>query len=572
MIEHFEAKRDVVPYPVTTLDIETDNGDVLAIGMAWSNVDGEIFYETYTGWGPWLDALQDEIDWSSKENAKRLKFIYAHNGGGFDWLSLLEYGVDNGTFDDMQAIMSGGNPIGINIKLGKTLIRLRDSYRLLPATLKGLSVSFNVPTPKEDISQSDLLNMRNFMEREPDKFWSYLKSDVIALQQVIQRFWESIYDRKGSIGDLPMTLPSLAFKLWRMTLQEPVQTPTEQKLLDLERNAYTGGRTECYGAAVADVSIYDANSLYPSVMISQDFPTSYTGAWTYQYRGNPGIYEITYEQTNRITKPVLRDSESNAFTYVGKGTYTQPEIELLLEIGGNISCTYGYEYDQMGKLFESFIGEWYSERLEAQKRGDESMRFVAKILMNSSYGKFGQQEIGEKVVLWDNQQIETAIANGDKIAPLGIFTVIEDERSSNQIFVGVAAYITAYARIALYRQIHAVEMQGGHVYAVDTDSVHISNATVPTGDNLGEWKWEFSGEGAYLGKKMYSLQGEGIRAKGIGKQGRAQLTHEMFTDLAINGGAIPVTFPTFPTFREVLSGKEKSAKIKTRTRTIRPTA
>lgn len=572
MIDPFIPKYDIEPYPVTTLDIETDNGDLLAIGMAWSTDTGDIHYETFLSWGEWLAALVDEIEWSTKPNANRLKFIYAHNGGGFDWLSLLEYGVETRTFDDMEAIMSGGNPIGINIKLGKHTIRLRDSYRLLPSTLKGLSASFDVPTPKQDITQYDIEHMREYMQNQPEKFWEYLKADVLALQQVIQRFWQSIYDQKGSIGALPMTLPSLAFKLWRMTLDDSVQTPTERELLDLERKAYTGGRTECFDVAVADVSIYDANSLYPSVMISGEFPTSYAGAWVSTYRGKPGVYEITYEQTNRTVKPVLRDDETNAFTYTGSGAYVHAEIELLKEIGGTVICTRGYEYDHTGPLFRDFISEWYSERLEAQHRGDEAMRFVAKILMNSSYGKFGQQEIGEKVVLWSEAEIEAALNNGDIIKPLGIFTVIEDERTTNQIFVGVAAYITAYARIALYRQMHHVEACGGHVYAVDTDSVHISGASIPTGENLGEWKHEFTGEGAYLGKKLYSLKGDGIKAKGIGKQGRAKLTHDIFRDMAIHGGSLPVEFPTFPTFREVLSGRAKACKMTKRVRTIRPTA
>lgn len=579
-IKPYKPKKNVEPYHVSALDIETaSNGDVLAVGFAWEKTDGSREYKAFEDWGEWYVFFLSLYRTSDKETRERLRYIYAHNGSGFDWLSFVDWANRNGHMEKMKFIVSGGIGIGIDLTIPKVTVKLRDSVRLMPGTLDSLGKSFGTDDQKEDVPQEYKSKMELYKFRYPAKFWQYLRKDVLALQEIVKTFWQLIYDKVGSIERLPMTLPALSMKLWRMTLKKPIMVSSQRDLLDLERRAYTGGRTECYAATTADVTVYDANSLYPTVMESQLYPVSYRGGWTDEYNGLDGLYDVEYEQTTTKFKPVLRDESSNAFTYVGSGVYTKPELDKLTEIGGTFRVRSGYVYDEMEPLFQSFIRDWYGTRLIAQQTGHDGLAYVCKILMNSLYGKFGQREEGECIYFWDEETIEKEtekVANGDKDAKefveYGEYVIVKEQRHSETTFVAIAAYITSYARLNLYEQMEYVERNNGTLYATDTDSVHVSGTSIPTGQNLGEWKIEFSGRVAYLGKKLYARDDGTIKAKGIGREAREKLTFDMFEHMAKTGESVDTEFTVFPSIKESISRKRPTCQPFKRNRQIRATA
>ena len=578
-IKPYKPKKDVQPYLVCALDIETaSTGDVLAIGFAWTENDTR-HYKAFEGWAGWFEFFQTLYKESDKETRERLRYVYAHNGAAFDWLSLLAWAEDNGHMEKMKFIVSGGIGIGIDMKLPACTVKLRDSVRLMPGTLDSLAQSFGTDQQKNTVPGDYISRMEDYKRDYPEEFWAYLKADVLSLQEIVYRFWTLIYNKVGSIERLPMTLPALAMKLWRMTLPHEIMVSSETRLRELERRAYTGGRTECYAATVADVTIYDANSLYPTVMESQIFPASYRGGWTDEYNGLHGIYDVEYRQWNTDVKPVLRDETTNEFQYSGSGAYCQPELEMLLEVGGEFIVKEGYVYDDMEPLFQEFIRDWYSTRLTAQKEGNDGLAYVCKILMNSLYGKFGQKEEGEVVYFWDEdtlekeyEKVESGADDAKEFVEFGEYVIVKEQRHSETTFVGVAAYITAHARLNLYRQMRYVSELGGTLYATDTDSVHVSGVELPTGKELGQWKEEFSGRGAYLGKKLYALDNGAVKAKGIGKDAREKLSFELFSELAKTGESIETEFTVFPSIKESLSRKRPVNQPFKRKRAIRATA
>lgn len=570
MIRPFYPKKDVKPYYPAALDIETTSaGTVIGIGFAWA-IGASRHYRSFHGWGDWWEFYTALVREHKEE--KQLRRIYAHNGANFDWLSFLIWAHDEPSIgmDNLNYIFSGTSGIGANVRLNGITIRLRDSLKLLPQSLAKLSKTFGIRHMKIDI---DVLP-EILKQTDPARYWEYLKNDTLAVQEIIKAFWDLLYRMVGNIGELPMTIAALSMRLWRMTLEKPIMTPWHNKLKELERRAYTGGRSECYAVGRASVEVYDANSEYPAVMLAGIYPLSYRGYWTKRYRGKHGIYHIRFRQYNTDLKPVLRDELSHEFTYEGEGVYTKPEIDKMISVGGEIlEVKIGYIYRHMGNPFEHFISSWWATRLNAQRKGDHALAYVCKILMNSLYGKFGQQEEGWALKLMSVPDLVALVKAGTAVISVGPFVMVSEKRKSETTFVGIAAYITANARLHLYAAMEKAQSAGGILWATDTDSIHVENCPpILTGAALGEWKKEYEGNAVYLGKKLYAYEDGTIKAKGIGMDGQDNLSYGLFETIA--AGIVPeypLSFSTFPTPREVLSGKRSPCAPFSRTRTIRPT-
>lgn len=574
MITPYTPRRDVAPYKPVTLDIETSPEDgVIGVGCC---VDGDVWlFEDWDGWWTWYYPYLTQ-----HQSPAKLRRIYAHNGAGFDWLSFIQWAHDQERINKLEYIHSESFGIGVNITVDNVILRLRDSFRLLPASLAKLCETFAVDHAKLDI---DVLP-HILKATDPEKYWQYLANDVRGLQEVIYRFWQQIYAIAGSVEELPMTLPALSMKLWRKTLTEPIMTNWNKKLKALERRAYTGGRTECFDIGETNIEIYDANSEYPTVMLAGLYPISYRGGWVRDYRGEHGLYEITYIQQNRNYKPVLRDETSNEFQYEGSGVYTQPEIEELLKKDGVITVKQGYVFTDISNPFQRFIAQWWNIRHAAIAKGDEAMAFVCKILMNSLYGKFGQREEGYTLKLLSGDEQERLLVSGTTIKIEGEYTLVLEDRHSEYTFVSIAAYITAQARLHLYKQMCMAQDMGYKLYATDTDSVHVSGGTMETSDGLGGWKNEYSGDAVYLGKKLYALANGVLKSKGVAwqdadgkkiekKSEEAKKLYRLFCELARNPeSSYEVEFIAFPSWRENLIQGIPVGQMIERKRTIRATA
>lgn len=585
MIRQYHDRNQIEPYHPTVLDIETEGveGTCIGVGMAWSTPIG-ISYEAFENWDGWLSGFRLIYLKSDKDTRQRLRTIYAHNGSRFDWLHLARWLIDRDYIEELKCIQSGSSVIGINISMrigGERFdLRLRDSFKLLPTSLKEVTKTFQLTQQKIELDA-----LPEFIKPvNPTLFWEYLKVDVLALQETLYRFWSMIVKITGTIGELPMTLPAMAMRLFRMMLKEEIYTPSNPGLKKHERNSYTGGRTECLKPGEYPlVKIYDVNSEYPAVMLSGVYPVSYVGAWTKQYNGKHGIYQIRFNQTNRHQLPVLGVLENGGyhFQYEGEGYYTHLEIEKMLQVGGDIQVLDGYQYYHMGNPFKEFIEKWYSIRLEAQAEKNEALSFTCKILMNSLYGKFGQNEIGHSIQLWSSERITKELLAGTIFQDLGDCVIVPENRRSENTFCGIASYVTSQARLLLYSYMEQAQQLGNEVVYVDTDSVHcVGGADLPTDKGLGKLKLEYTGGAEYAGKKLYRLTDSGkIKAKGIGKKIKQvngvntdTITPEQFTQMVRGEAGIGVSFDVFPTPNEVLSGKRKPAIFFTRTRTIKRTS
>jgi hypothetical protein len=177
------------------------------------------------------------------------------------------------------------------------------------------------------------------------------------------------------------------------------------------------------------------------------------------------------------------------------GTWTYPEIRQALKLGYRIEKYHGsIEYNSMTSPFKKYIEYLYGQR-KLMKGKDELMSYVLKLMMNSTFGKFGEE--GELQV----------ISRGVR------HTLSQVPKHSNMIW---AAYILAYGRLNLHKCMLRASEKGELLY-VDTDSVFIRCKNKPFEDSkeLGELAYKATYRYAHFKlPKLYRVDNH-YKAKGV---------------------------------------------------------
>lgn len=266
-------------------------------------------------WFEWLYKNRDELSGYT---------LYAHNGGKFDVLLLLndyilkntskwilEEGtliVLNGAYlsfslsskeGDIEgtASVSHGIPdhqlkTAIKNKKAKdsdkieALITFRDSMRLLPGSLKKLCDEFDVEHKKlSEVVDFDEVNVGNCFGGEinskrpfsHEKFkielcnYVYCNYDVIGLLEILNKFSKSVYEACNGINITDcITGASLSKKHYFNTFYDKKNFPVWNLNSEYDqfcRDGYFGGRCEAFfiGEQKKKLYYYDFTSLYPDV-------------------------------------------------------------------------------------------------------------------------------------------------------------------------------------------------------------------------------------------------------------------------------------------------------------------
>lgn len=71
-------------------------------------------------------------------------------------------------------------------------------------------------------------------------------------------------------------------------------------------------------------------------------------------------------------------------------TLTNIDLELFLENYEieYISYHYGYKFRSVKGLFTDYINYWTEQKIESKKKGNTALYRIAKLMLNSLYGKF----------------------------------------------------------------------------------------------------------------------------------------------------------------------------------------
>jgi hypothetical protein len=491
------------------LDIENwPNGDVITIAIAWRDKpDGEIETKIFDSW---------QAFWSwfvpKARDDRRFRTVYAHNGGGWDWLSLAHFLLTDGakSYISLFASTAASKMITLTVQMeSRFSVHFCDSLQLLRSPLATLAKKFNVTRKVE----TDGRLPHEVWEQNRSLYWEYVRSDVIALVEILEKGLVLIRENVARISTFGYTIGSTALKIFKtMGLDEPISIPWDDGLREFLREGYRGGRVECFkGGHFPRVRVYDVNSLYPYAMLSTEVPTSARGQWVAEYDPDIpcGAYRIHFWQINHDIPPVLMVNGVGA--YSGEGVYFANEIALLREVDPccKVGVKSGYVFHDSEKVFQNYVNTLYNLRLSDP---DGPISLLAKYLLNSLYGKFGQHAQREKIIRFTDPEEVRRRTPKDGESP---FRELSSELGthveaveSDCLFehVGIAGTITSAARCLLYRGMLSAGVE--NVVYCDTDSVHTtaSLSSQLVGKEIGKFKLEFEGEGVYCGKKLYALR------------------------------------------------------------------
>jgi len=507
----------------TTWDIETDYPDnplnVTHIGF----FDGKEYKMRKTQ-EMYNKSNVGIFEWFISETLKP-KFYgychYAHFGGKFDFLYLLEV-LRNYNFD-FDIIDVNGRILSVKVNFGeyiddneeiayKTFIEYRDSFAIIPKSLKSLTSSFNVKHQKQ-IHEFTHDSKEQLCEEHKIKncqlcFDKYLEYDCKGLYECIEYF-ENILNSYG--GELKLTIASCGMDLLKHCyFKKPIWSLDEQTEADI-RSYYFGGRTEIFIRQIKDGNYYDINSLYPYVMANNDIPISRPTIHNKPYGINLDmdmgfVYcNIDFKNTNEIIPLIpykMKINSSATKLIYPEGTFkTWLDLDMYrkaLKLGYEIKVEKGITF--MGEnIFKKYVDDFYALRSKS-----EALKLIGKLLLNSPYGKFAQKREKRSMIKYEGTNEEYL----KTLMPIDIKSgLFHKDMISNakHIIPSISSHITTLSQLELYKLFERVGFD--NVYYCDTDSM-ITSKKLPTSKALGDIKLEYEiNEGYFLLPKTYYIEG-----------------------------------------------------------------
>lgn len=205
-----------------------------------------------------------------------------------------------------------------------------------------------------------------------------------------------------------------------------------------------------------------------------------------------------------------------------------PEMFNAIEVQGyKFNIIKGY-YFEKANIFKEFVEDLYNLRLKYPK--SDPMNMIAKLLMNSLYGKFGMDPdlalnkfyivndieldnlMNDKsiIILTDPIVLNISIDNSSNYLVSTSFksTKSDDDdlnnSSSLNVNIAIASAITAYSRIIMSQYLADDQL---NIYYTDTDSITVDKPldNKYIGNDLGKFKLETEyKEAIFLAPKVYA--------------------------------------------------------------------
>lgn len=565
------------PVKILTLDTETYNG--LLGGLKRLAVyDGIRVRYGYT----FYDAEEILLQYSS---AGFKVVCYCHNLE-FDGRKLPELFEKNRIVWEKCFIING--------RLARITTKnycIQDSFKLMPKSLKSLSEDFEVEHGKLDLWEkvqevypnqyNDIVDFLDRCNLEDKLFLEYLGYDVISLYEVIYKMigltglTEEVFVERITTASLSRYIFKNGYKGHEFKYNSENAQSDYQKLctynynkdLDTEeflRASYCGGRVEVFKPKLLVKGFhYDVNSLYPYVMLG-NYPI-----------GKPEFYsnkKVAEEYFNRWLSDKIGIGFLSCTVFIplqnipplpakmGKlcfpcgvvyGTWNFEELEFAIKECGVEILEYHEVcyYPNTFPIFYDFVQTFSKIKEQASIDKNESLRSLAKLILNVGYGYTGMRRDDKtSLIPWNKRDKYNNIMFADE--ELG-FCEIPALIKADYIQVAVASTVTCRARLVLLKGLRLADSVG-NAYYCDTDSI-VCDKPLPDSmvhdTHLGKFKLE--GEpikGLFLRPKVYSelfdktikVSVDGneievpkttIKFKGVSKDTQKKLNFESYENL-----------------------------------------
>ena len=421
-------------------------------------------------------------------------------------------------FDDHPQINKNGKP---KMRKGrpvfkKCIIHFKDSLKKIPLKVSQIAKAYGLPDEKGIIDYK-LKRPIGYQLTEEEK--EYIKNDIVIVAKAL----DIMINHQGQTA---LTISSDALSDFKHRLANVPRGSSKNKEkadtcfrhffpeLSLEsdtfiRHAYKGGYTYCNpkyaGQTVGKGLVYDVNSLYPSCM--RDCPLPY-GVPVY-FTGIPDANE-DYPLFITHFKCTFRLKPNHLPTIQLKNNSRFIETEYLTEVDSleelfltnvdfklfeehydvfDLEFIDGFYFQSKVGFFEDYIEYWGDIKKNAKDKGQ---RQLAKLMLNSLYGKFASSTSGvmKEPYLDEEENVKYDVAVKEGRPP---------------VYTALACFTTAWARNKMIRSAQACYDR--FLYC-DTDSLHVLGLELPDIEihesELGFWKCEgIFNKAKYLRPKTY---------------------------------------------------------------------
>ena len=434
--------------------------------------------------------IETFIEWCMKHHNTTL---YFHNLK-FDGEFIISYLFNNGyecvvdkkerkdkTFTTLISDMGLFYSIEIYFEIkGKSIkkITIIDSLKILNMSVEMVAKSFGLPISKLEL---DYDRPREVGYKLQDYEKDYIKNDVKIMSMALDVMFKERLDymtaASDGLHDFKKTHTESKFKRMFPKLNYEVWNDM--------RKAYRGGFTylnPIYKEKdVGEGVVLDVNSLYPSVMYEKPMPI-----------GEPVLFHGKYEEDkvyplyiqmisccfeikeNKIPTIQIKKSLNfldNEYLMSSNGeivtlVLSSIDLKLFLEQYEVYELSYecGWKFKAMNGIFKDYIDKWIKVKIESTKSGNKGMRSIAKLMLNSLYGKFATS--------MDIQSKHPYIEDGVVKYELG------EKEKRDGLYLPIGIFITSYAREKTIRTSQAIKdysinKYGKDLYCYsDTDSIH----------------------------------------------------------------------------------------------------
>jgi hypothetical protein len=502
---------------------------------------------------------------------KQCTWVLSYNAGyTFTLLKLWDQLLE--PCDQVISCVLEDPPFVLKVRRKGRIICYTDALNYWSLPLWQLSQSTSCPLPKPQFRtlptppQADLL----------PTYVRVLEESILGL--VGQVVGEGICSWKPTAAGLAWDTYFKAFNT------QPIYVHHHPQARDLERACYFGGRVQVFrrGFVPEPVSVYDFNSLYPSVMTSVPMPSRFLN-----YRENTDVNDLksvigdltacAHVRLRGGAGPVARRAGGLVVCAdrAGDAYLCGRELELALA-RGCVRAVHSRALYRADHLFDSFVRHWYAAKLDARIRGDRAREATAKIMLNSLYGKFGQ---AAKRWTYDSSAFAPApysywwSANPQTHRVARMRSVAgRCERDAGpahaaNAVVSIAACVTSAGRAVLQGALAATGPDS--LLYTDTDSVHcvrpgprrLRAAGLVGDDGLGQLRLEGTYPTAYYWGRQHYRVGDDIVCSAI-KPTAVEVAHNMYLQEAQNG--IQTTLETGHLDEVVVSGRvvERNRSVK----------
>jgi hypothetical protein len=457
---------------IGTIDLETyQNGnegiqEVYAGGCALNSGYKAFYYldknivagEEGGGSGDIIQLMfSDLFNYIAEDKRLRNRYtLYAHNLGRFDSVFLLKslsrvgYKI-NCKWKDNDILS-----IKISDIERKLSIKILDSLKLIPTSLEKLLISFGCEINKGMFPHKFVNKDRlNYIGKKPDiSFYldegivndskvkvydslsdefnlkedclEYLRKDVLGLLEAINKVSIHYFEEYKVNITKYATLPSLSLAIFGYWFYKDEDVHNSIKMIkgpleDFIRQAYFGGNSDIFiddGNRCVDNGFhYDMNSQYPYGM-KQVMPT---GNPVFSNNINLEYYKLgfVFAKITPPSKEVLPNlfiQQRNEDGSISCPRY--PFYEYISTVDLRQGLDYGYNADVIcgvnfpdarpaGTLFGEFVDTLYKEKRDAL---DSVKKITAKLILNSTYGKFGQKDKEYNIKLMNKNEADKIIS------------------------------------------------------------------------------------------------------------------------------------------------------------------